>query len=240
VNVLQFDSKTAWVGSIASIWRDRLNTKPDLNICLPSGATPIEVYGEMARSVRSGLTSFANATVFALDEFGGLSRDDPGRTGQMLQRQLIDVADLRAGAFRTLDPDAADLVEHCADYDRAIGRGFDLIVLGIGSNGHLGMNEPGASPDSTTHRADLHESTIQASARYFAHRHLPRWGLTVGLKTIMESAEVWLLATGTAKAGIIERTVRGEINPDNPASLLRRHPHCSLFLDELAGAALRG
>ena len=240
MNVLQFDSKAAWVRAVASMWRDRLNTKPDLRICLPSGTTPIEVYAEMARSVRERLTSFANATVFALDEFGGLASDDPGRTGLMLQRQLVDVVDLPAGSFRTLDPDAADLQQHCADYDRAIGAGFDLILLGIGQNGHLGMNEPGSSLDSTTHRADLHETTIQSSARYFAHRNLPRWGLTVGLKTILDSAEVWLLATGSTKSAIIQRTVHGNIGPDNPASLLHRHPNCSLFVDEEAGAALRG
>lgn len=239
MNVLQFDSTTAWVGGIASMWRDRLRTKPGSAICLPSGTTPVEVYAEMARSVREGLTSFAKATVFALDEFGGLSPDDPGRTGLMLQRQLIDVVDLSPGAFRTLDPDAADLQQHCDDYDRAIGAGFDLILLGIGQNGHLGMNEPGSSPLRTTHRADLHETTIQSSARYFAHQNLPRWGLTVGLKTILESGEVWLLATGSAKSPIIERTVHGDINADNPASLLRRHPNCSVFVDELAGAALR-
>jgi glucosamine-6-phosphate isomerase len=239
VNVLQFDSKTAWVRGVSSLWRDRLNTNPNVKVCLPSGTTPVEVYAEMARSVRSGLASFANATVFALDEFGGLARDDPGRTALMLQRQLVDVVDLRPASFRILDPEAADLVQHCADYDRAIGAGFDLVVLGIGLNGHLGMNEPGSSQDSTTHRANLHETTIQSSARYFAHRNLPRWGLTVGLKTILASAEVWLLATGPAKAAIIERTVRGDINQDNPASLLRRHPNCFLFLDEDAAAELR-
>lgn len=240
MNVLQFDSKTAWVRGVASLWRDRLKTKPSLTICLPSGTTPKDIFAEMARSVSAGFTSFANATVFALDEFGGLAPDDPGRTSLMLQRQLVDVVDLAPGSFRILNPDAADLVQHCADYDRAIGPGFDLILLGIGLNGHLGMNEPGSSPDSTTHREDLHETTIQSSARYFAHQNLPRWGLTVGLKTIRQSAEVWVLATGSPKAAIIARTVLGDINQDNPASLLRHHPNCSLFVDEGAGAALRG
>lgn len=238
MNVLQFDSKTAWVRGVSSMWRDRLKTKPDLKVCLSSGTTPVEIYGEMARSVRSGLTSFAHATVFALDEFGGLARDDPGRTALMLKRQLVDAVDLPPGSFRILDPDVADLLQHCADYDQAIGAGFDLVLLGIGLNGHLGMNEPGSPQDRTTHRADLHETTIQSSARYFAHSNLPRWGLTVGLKTILESAEVWLLATDRTKAAIIERTVRGDINPDNPASLLRRHPNCSLIVDDGAAATL--
>jgi glucosamine-6-phosphate deaminase len=237
MNVLQFDSWPAWVHGVVSMWRDRLRTKPDLKMCLPSGTTPAAIYAEMSHSVRRGSVSFARATVFALDEFGGLARDDPGRTSLTLQRQLVDVVDLRPHAFQVLDPDVADLAQHCADYDRAIGGQFDLVILGIGLNGHLGMNEPGSSPDSTTHRANLHESTIASSARYFAHQNLPRWGLTVGLKTILECSEVWLLATGTAKADIIQRTVRGEIGAANPASLLRGHPNCSVFVD--AGAAAR-
>ena len=83
-----------------------------------------------------------------------------------------------------------------------------------------------------------HGTTVESSARYFAHQNLPQWGLTVGLKAVLASKEVWLLANGAAKAGVIEQTVRGEIGPSNPASLLRRHPNCSLFVDAEAGALL--
>ena len=126
------------------------------------------------------------------------------------------------------------------DYDAAIGDGFDLMLLGIGLNGHLGMNEPGSPADSPTRRVELHGGTIQSSARYFAHDNLPRWGLTVGLKAVLASKEVWLIANGAAKAGIIQQTVRGDISLSNPASLLRRHPDCSLFVDADAGALLTG
>ena len=110
--------------------------------------------------------------------------------------------------------------------------------LGIGLNGHLGMNEPGSPVDSSTRRVELQGTTTQSSARYFAHQNLPHWGLTVGLKTILASKEVWVLANGAAKAGITEQTVRGDISSSNPASLLRRHPNCSLFVDADAGALL--
>ena len=131
-----------------------------------------------------------------------------------------------------------DTLQHCLDYDNAIGDGFDLMLLGIGLNGHLGMNEPGSAVDSPTRRVELHDTTVQSSARYFAHQNLPRWGLTVGLKALLASKEVWLLANGPAKAGIIRTTVRGEIDPSNPASLLRTHPNCSLFVDSAAGRLL--
>jgi len=235
MNVLRFDTESAWVGAVCSLLRDRLRTKPDLKICLPSGTTPVGIYAEMSRSARAGLVSFARASVFALDEFGGLAPDDPGRTKHTLQRQLIDAVDLPPAAFHYLDPDVPDTAEHCKDYDAAIGDGFDLMLLGIGLNGHLGMNEPGSPVDSSTRRVELEGTTIQSSARYFAHHNLPRWGLTVGMKTVLESKEVWVLANGAAKAPIIQQTLRGEIDSSNPASLLRRHPNCSLFVDAEAG-----
>src|SRR5919109_1070150 len=150
MHLLQFDSEVAWIRAVCSLWRDRLRTKPDLKMCLPSGATPVGIYEEMSRSARAGLVSFARASIFVLDEFGGLTPDDPGRTRHTLQRQLIDAVGLAPAAFQFLNPDHSDLAQHCADYDNAIGDGFDLTLLGIGLNGHLGMNEPGSPPDSTT------------------------------------------------------------------------------------------
>jgi glucosamine-6-phosphate deaminase len=236
MNVLRFDSESAWTHALSSLWRDRLRAQPKLRMCLPSGTTPVEVYAEMSDSARQGLVSFRHATVFALDEFGGLAADDPGRTSHTLQRQLIDAVDLPRSAFHVLDPDNTDVVAHCAHYDAAIGDGFDLVLLGIGLNGHLGMNEPGSPVDCPTRRVELHESTVQSSARYFAHQNLPRWGLTVGLKALLGAKEVWLLAKGPAKATIVSKTLRGEIATSNPASLLRRHPNAWLFLDAAAAA----
>jgi glucosamine-6-phosphate deaminase len=240
MNLLQFDSDASWVDGVCAFWRDRLRTRPHARICLPTGLTPVPVYTQMVRSVEAGDVSFAQARLFALDEFGGLPPEDPGNTRNTLLRQLVSSVDLAEGAFRYLDAEGADVDEQCREYDRAIGEGFDLAILGIGVNGHLGMNEPGSSPDSPTRRVDLHETTIQASSRYFSHGRLPRWGVTVGLRAILASAEVWLLATGAAKAQIVGRIVGGSVSPEVPASLLRRHANCSLFVDPGAGAALRG
>jgi glucosamine-6-phosphate deaminase len=238
MNVLRFDSENAWAHAISSLWRDRVRVKPDLRMCLPSGTTPVDIYLEISRSAREGLVSFRRASIFALDEFGGLGSDDPGRTSHMLRRQLIDAIDLPPAAFHVLDPDGPDLLTHCREYDAAIGRGFDLVLLGIGPNGHIGMNEPGSPPDSPTRRVDLHDSTIRSAARYFAHQNVPRWGVTVGLEHLLGAKEVWLLAKGSAKAEIVRHTLQGDIGPSNPAALLREHPNSWLFLDRAAGAAL--
>jgi glucosamine-6-phosphate deaminase len=207
-------------------------------MCLPTGLTPLPIYAEMVTGVSRGQLSFAEAAVFALDEFGGLAADDPGRTRNTLLEQLVSAVDMPIDAFRSLDADASDVERTCRTYDDAIGHGFDLVLLGVGLNGHLGMNEPGSAPDSRTRRVDLHDSTIQASARYFQHGNLPRWGLTVGLKHILASNEVWLLARGRAKADIIARAVNGTVTVDVPATLLQRHPNCSVFVDGDAGALL--
>ncbi len=200
MNLLHFDSERSWVDGVSALWRDRLRNTPDLKMCLPTGLTPLPVYAEMVRSARAGHVSFARASVFALDEFGGLPDDEPGRTRLTLQRLLLSQVDLPADHFHWLDADAPDSDAVCARYDAAIGAGFDLVILGIGTNGHLGMNEPGSPADSPTRRVDLEESTVQASARYFPsidRDQLPRWGLTVGLGPILASREVWVLATGS-------------------------------------------
>jgi glucosamine-6-phosphate deaminase len=207
-------------------------------MCLPSGTTPVDIYLEISRSTREGLVSFRRASIFALDEFGGVHSDDPGRTSHTLRRQLIEAIDLAPSEYHFLDPDNTDLLTHCTEYEAAIGRGFDLVLLGIGPNGHVGMNEPGSPPDSPTRGVDLHDSTVHSAARYFAHQNVPRWGLTVGLKRLLDANEVWLLAKGAAKAEIVRHTLKGEIGPSNPASLLRSHPNASVFLDPPAGALL--
>ncbi|HWQ32430.1 MAG TPA: glucosamine-6-phosphate deaminase [Blastocatellia bacterium] len=238
MNILRFDSENSWVNGIASLWRDRLRLRPELKICAPSGQTPVRAFAAMARSVAAGEVSFSRAEIFLLDEFGGLDRDDAGRCENMVRRDLISHIDLPASHFHTINIDADDLNAVCRDYEAQIGAGFDLTILGIGTNGHLGMNEPGSAPDSTVRRVELADSTIQASARYVNGAQLPVWGVTVGLKQILASREVWVLANGVGKAEIIRRVIAGEADANVPASLLRDHPNCSFFLDAAAASLL--
>ena len=238
MNLLRFDSRAAWIEGVASFWRDRLRRNPAQKICLPTGTTPSPVYDEMVRSVRAGDASLASARIFALDEFGGLDPDDPGLSKNTLPRLLLDAAGVSRDAFFTLDVWAPDLDRVCREYDERSEGSFDLVLLGIGLNGHLGMNEPGSPADSPTRRVDLHAATIQSAARYFAHQNLPRWGLTVGLRPILASREVWILATGSGKANIIRQTVHADVGEEIPVTLLRYHPNCSLFVDREAGALL--
>jgi glucosamine-6-phosphate isomerase len=208
-------------------------------MCLPAGHTPTLVYAAMARAVAARHVSFRHADVFLLDEYGALAADDPGRCDNMLRRGLLDHVDLPAAQFYSLDTHTTDMDRVCRDYDAELARGgLDLTLLGIGLNGHLGMNEPGSDPTSTTRRVELHESTIAASTRYLAHSNAPTWGITVGLERLLGSKEVWLLAAGANKAEIVRRALKGAIGTDVPATLLRNHPNCVVWLDAAAAALL--
>ncbi|MBI5383054.1 MAG: glucosamine-6-phosphate deaminase [Verrucomicrobia bacterium] len=236
MNLLRFDSPAAWTACLASLWRDRLRVNPRLRQCLPAGNTPKPVFAAMLESVRRGQVSFRESEIFMLDEYGDLAPDDPGRCANTVRHCLVDHIDV--GAFQFLDTTAPDLDAVCRAYETAIGPGFDLAILGVGLNGHLGLNEPGSAPGSLTRRIEMHPASVAASQQYLTHAHTPTWGATVGLKRLLESKEVWLLATGAAKAGIVRRLIHGPADISVPASLMQHHPNCCLFLDADAVSGL--
>lgn len=238
MNVLRFDSEASWVQTAAELFEARLRERPDSRLCLPAGNTPLPLYQRLAEDVRRGALTFAQATLFSLDEYGGLAPDDPGRCASMLRRHLLDHIDLPAAHLHQLDTLASDVDEVCRRYDASIGAGLDLTLLGIGRNGHVGLNEPGSAADSATRRVALHAQSTEAAAAYVRGAALPTWGATIGLRRLLESREIWLLARGAAKAHIVERLVRGPVDASVPASLLREHPRCWLFIDDAAASRL--
>lgn len=226
----------AWADLVTRLLVERLRRTPTLRLCLPTGLTPVPIYDRLAAAVARREISLAHATVFLLDEFGGVAPSDPGRCDSMLRRGLLDRVDLPPAQFRGFDL-TGDIERECAAFEAAVGDGCDISLLGIGSNGHIGMNEPGSAPDSITRRVTLAPATITASARYFGRQHdLPTWGVTMGVGTILRSREIWVLATGAGKAAIVSQTLKGPIAADVPASLLRQHAHAVLFADEAAAA----
>lgn len=227
----------AWAQWVAEHVIAHLQQQPALKLCLPTGLTPVPVYARLVQAVRAGRVSFAQAAVVLLDEFGGVAPADPGRCDQMLRRFLLDQVDLRPSAFHRLDL-SGDIDAACRAHEAAVGEGCDLALLGVGTNGHIGMNEPGTAADSLTRRVDLAPETTAASARYFSHDELPTWGVTMGIGTIRRSREVLVLATGAGKAAIVRRIVEGPITPDVPATLLADHPASMLVVDEDAAAQL--
>jgi glucosamine-6-phosphate deaminase len=223
-----------WAGTVAAAWAELLTGRPALRMCLATGATPLPVYAEVAARP----LSWAQASVLLLDEFGGLPADEPGGCDATLRRALVDRVDLAPGGYRSIDTAAGDLDAECRAVDRWLDGGLDLALLGLGGNGHLGMNEPGASADARTRRVELAAATVAAAARYLGDRHRPGWGVTVGLADLVAAERVWVLVTGEDKAEVVRACLEGRPTPSLPASVLRGHPRCTWWLDEAAASRL--
>ena len=239
VHVVRYESKQSWAEHVAARFAAFLAERPAARVALPTGATPEPVYAGIVESVRAGLASFGRAQVFLLDEFGGVPPDAKGRCDMMLRRALLDHVDLPAPQYHRFDPEAEDIAAMCAAYEAQVHGALDLVMLGIGTNGHVGMNEPGTSPDSPTRRVELAPSTTAASVRYFGEgAALPTWGVTLGLRSILAAQTIWLIASGPNKADIVRDVLLEPVSASRPASLLRGHPNCWFFVDADAAAAL--
>lgn len=178
-----------------------------------------------------------SATIFLLDEFG-LPPGGAGRCDEMIRRDLLDLLANPPAAVNTVDVQAADLDEECRRYEAAArDGGLDLAILGLGGNGHLGLNEPGSELTSTTRVVQLTPETSEHSESYSSEAPAT-WGVTMGIDTLLSSDEVWLLVTGPHKAEILSRMMNDDIGPDVPATFLRAHANVRVWADEPAAARL--
>ena len=215
-----------WAEVAANRLTETINGKERL--CLATGSTMTPFYAAIA-----GKTGLDGLTIFLLDEFGGLPEDDPGRCETMIRRDLLSKATGRP-RVRLPDVDASDPDNEAARYGDLIGDGgLDLAIVGLGLNGHIGMNEPGSTADLTTRVVELDSVTAENAASYGA-TETPTWGITVGLAELLVARELWLLVTGSRKREILRRALDDPIGPDLPATFLREHPNAALFADESA------
>jgi len=210
-------------------------------IGLATGSTPEGMYHELVRQHRDEGLDFSRATTFNLDEYVGLAPDHPQSYHHYMRHHLFDHVNLNRDRTHLPDGLSEDIPAHCRAYEQAIveAGGIDVQVLGIGSDGHIGFNEPSSSLGSRTRIKTLTQETIAANARFFAtSEQVPRHVITMGVGTIMDSRFCLVLASGGAKADIVARAVEGPVTSMVPASALQFHPRCSLIIDEAAAAKL--
>src|SRR5215207_5456376 len=224
----------------AAIVAGKIHEKPDAVLLLPTGTTPLGMYRRLVRLHDEGGLSFARATFFNLDEYLGLPPDHPASYRVYMRENFYDHIDADPGQVHVPDGSAPDPEAECERYEAAIREagGADLCVLGIGRNGHIGFNEPGAPFDSRTRVVRLSESTRKVNAADFVADHAPERAITAGMATIFDSKMVLLLASGTNKAGAVAATMEDDVSESMPASMLRSHPNAVLFLDEAAASDL--
>lgn len=198
------------------------------------------MYRRLVEMHRSGEISFSRATFFNLDEYLGLPPDHPASYHVYMKENFYGHIDADPARIFVPNGAAPDPEAECERYETAITEagGIDVCVLGIGRNGHIGFNEPGAPFDSRTRVVRLSESTRLVNAGDFESDRAPECAITVGMATIFESKEVLLLASGTNKAAAVAAAVEGEVTEEVPASMLKIHPNATLFLDEDAASDL--
>lgn len=219
-----------------------LKSKPDAVLGLATGSSPLCVYDELAERCAAGKVSFAKARGFTLDEYVGLPAEHPERYRRVIDSVFVSRVDFGPGAVQGPDGLAEDIPAACADYERAISEaGIDLQILGIGTDGHIGFNEPGSSLASRTRIKTLTRQTRMDNARFFGDKidAVPTHCLTQGLGTIMAARHVVLVATGRNKAEAVHHLVEGPVTALWPASILQHHPHTTVLLDEAAAQRLQ-
>ncbi|HEY2729697.1 MAG TPA: glucosamine-6-phosphate deaminase [Polyangia bacterium] len=214
--------------------------KPDAVLGLPTGATPRPLYAELVRRHREEGLSFARVTTFNLDEYLGVAPDHPGSFRRYMDETFFRHVDLASGRAHVPDGRAADVPASCAAYEAAIAAagGLDLVLLGLGEDGHLAFNEPTSSLGSRTRIKTLSASSRAANQAAFGSDPIPGHVITIGIATILEARRCVLLAHGARKATALAATVEGPVTSMVPGSALQLHASAAALCDEAAASRL--
>ena len=220
-----------------------LHDSPRTVLGLPTGRTPILLYDLLAEQHAAGELDFSQVESFNLDEFVGIGQDHPGSYRSYMQRYLFDRVNLPKGQGHVLDGLAPDADVECTRFEQLIGDagGIDLMILGLGANGHIGFNEPASSLQARTHRVTLLASSREANAGFFGGdpAQVPAEAMTMGMGTILKSRRILLLVTGEEKAPTVAAMIRGAVTPQLPASFLQLHDEVEVICDADAASAIR-
>lgn len=239
--IIQPDQAAASVVAARIVAR-LLREKPDAVLGLATGSTPLSLYRELVRMHREEGLDFSRVTTFNLDEYAGLPAGHAASYHAYMWENLFSEINIPAANIHIPDGMAADIPAFCGDYEKAIraAGGIDLQVLGIGSDGHIGFNEPSSSLASRTRIKTLTLRTRRDNAPFFGSEEaVPHHVITMGVGTIMETRRVLLLAFGEKKARAVADAVEGPITAMVPASILQLHPVAKVLLDEPAAGLLK-
>jgi len=217
-----------------------VKNKPNAVICLASGETPRLTCKLLVEKVKKEKVDLSHITFIGLDEWVGIPPDNDGSCHYFFQNEIFKPLHFSASQTNLFDAMSGNLEEECKKIDSIIveNGGIDLMLVGIGMNGHIGFNEPGVSFDYYAHVIDLDDTTVSVGQKYFKTTATLKEGITLGLKHLQESKKVLLLANGAKKAGVIKKTVEGEITNEFPASIMQTHPNGFVMIDKEAAALL--
>lgn len=221
----------------AAIVAAQVTLKPKSVLGLATGATPEGMYQELSNMSKKGEVDFTETKTFNLDEYYPIEADNPQSYAFYMNQHLFSHININKESIFMPSGFVKDVTSACKNYDKMIEEsgGIDLQVLGIGNNGHIGFNEPDFHFESRTHLVSLDENTIEANARFFGTiDEVPKQAISMGIREILHSKKIVLLASGHSKAKILHDMLFGEVTPNLPASILQLHNDVNLILDKEA------
>lgn len=209
----------------ANMILESLKQHPGLVLCMASGHTPTRTCELLVEKIHKEKVDTTKMTFLGLDEWAGLSPENEGSCYYYFQKYLLQPLGLNSSQYHLFDALSADLQIECEKMNTAIeSKGIDLMIVGIGMNGHIGFNEPGIPFNNKCHVAKLEEITKEVGQKYFSGETKLDKGITIGLHYLMQSKQVILLANGLKKASVIKEAVEGPVSPAFPASIMQTHP----------------
>lgn len=219
--------------AVSSIIIEKVRKKPAAVLGFATGASPVETYKRLIEAYEKGLVSFRNVTTFNLDEYCGLPREDKNSYYYFMKENLFSKAGFDFSKVNFLSGDPEEGESCCEEYGKKIAAagGIDIQLLGVGTNGHIGFNEPSDSFSDGPFKVRLADSTINSNSKYFTERPMPNYAFTMGVGDIMRAKKIILIATGESKAKAVYSMVKGPVTPHCPASILRYHPDATIFID---------
>jgi len=209
-------------------------------ICVASGDSPSGIYKNIVKDVSANEINIDSWYFLGLDEWVGLNGNDEGSCRYHLNRELFTPLNISSNRICFFDGAATNLEDECKITEANIKEhnGIEIAILGLGMNGHIGMNEPNTSIHTRSHIIHLDPLTMEVGQKYFKKPQPLDKGITLGIDTLMDAKHIVLVVSGTKKAAIVKQVIEGPISEAVPASLLRNHPNCCFYLDEAAAANL--
>lgn len=225
----------------ATIMASQIVLKPNSILGLATGETPLAMYRELITKYKQNEVDFSQVKTFNLDEYYGIERSNNQSYYYYMMNNFFKYINIKSDNINIPNGTSKDIQKDCLNYENKIKNagGIDIQVLGIGVNGHIGFNEPNASFEAQTHLVDLDEKTIESNSRFFdSIDEVPVKAISMGIKTIMESKKIILLACGVSKADAVYKTIKGKISPEVPSSILQLHQDVTIILDEDAASKI--
>lgn len=219
----------------------QIKNKPDSVLCLAAGDTPRLAFSLTAQKAKAEKVDFSKCTFIGLDEWVGIPPENEGSCHYFLHHNLFAPLGIRSAQIHLFDALATDLKAECDTMDAVIRKkgGIDLMLVGVGMNGHIGFNEPGVPFNLYAHVIKLDDTTRSVGQKYFKQSTPLQEGITLGLQHLAESGKAIVMASGLKKASIMRAALEDTVSSEIPASVIRNHPKGIVMLDREAATLLR-